>query len=64
MDGILGRVVAVILGLLALAGLGAVVLSAFGNNKASTITTDKRPARQQLPEELARAVCHTQRVFC
>lgn len=40
MDGILGRVVAIVLGLLALAGVGLAGYKAFAANKSSTISTD------------------------
>ena len=40
MEGILGRIVAVVLGLLALAGVGVVATNAFSGNKASNVTSD------------------------
>ncbi|WP_206956343.1 prepilin type IV pili [Trinickia acidisoli] len=40
MDGILGRVVAIVLGLLALAGVGLAGYKAFAASKSSTVTTD------------------------
>ncbi|RKP47565.1 type 4 pilus major pilin [Trinickia fusca] len=40
MDGILGRVVAIVLGLLALAGVGLAGYKAFATNKSSTVVTD------------------------
>ncbi|KVV40925.1 prepilin type IV pili [Burkholderia territorii] len=38
MEGILGRIVAIVLGLLALAGVGVAAYSGFSNNKASNVT--------------------------